>query len=48
VNDRLETGAHEVTWNGTAADGSRAAAGVYRCVMTTSGGRTSRNLVLVD
>jgi hypothetical protein len=45
---RLEAGSHSVIWSGTTQNGARAAAGVYRCVMTTSTGRMSRNMVLVD
>jgi hypothetical protein len=43
----LEAGPHSVTWDGRTSTGSRAAAGVYRYVLTTSRGRTSRSMVLI-
>lgn len=40
-------GAHGATWNGRTAAGTAAAAGVYRCQLTTSAGQTSRGMVLL-
>lgn len=41
-----EAGPHVTTWDGRAADGSSAPAGVYHAVLQTSAGRFTRNLVL--
>jgi hypothetical protein len=43
----LEAGQHVAIWNGTTAAGTVAAAGVYRCKLTTSSGQMSRNMVLI-
>jgi len=43
----LGVGPHYVTWDGRTANGTRAAAGVYRYVLTTPMGRTSRSMVLI-
>ncbi len=48
LDGRMDGGSHSVLWNGETDAGSRAAAGIYRYVMTTSGGRLSRTMVLVD
>ena len=47
LHGSLESGPHTVAWDGRTADGSLAAAGIYRSVLTTSAGRLSRNMVLV-
>ncbi|NNF07263.1 MAG: T9SS type A sorting domain-containing protein [Candidatus Eisenbacteria bacterium] len=44
---QLEAGSHSVTWDGTTANGTRAAAGVYRYVLKTSEGQVARTLVLI-
>lgn len=41
-----EAGPHVATWDGRAADGSPAPAGVYHAVLQTKAGRVTRNLVL--
>lgn len=40
-------GPHSVTWNGLMSNGTQAAAGIYRYVLETSAGRTSRSMVLL-
>jgi hypothetical protein len=43
----LESGPHQVTWDGRTTNGTSAATGVYRYVLTTPKGRTSRSMVLL-
>jgi hypothetical protein len=47
LDGQLDAGPHEVTWNGRAANGSPAAAGVYCYVLETPGGRSARSMTLV-
>ena len=47
LHQRLDSGPHFVNWNGLGDDGRPVAAGVYRYVLTTSKGRTSRSMVLL-
>ena len=42
----LGSGPHSVTWDGKSTDGSTAANGIYRYILTTTTGRTSRSMVL--
>jgi hypothetical protein len=44
---KLLPGPHAVSWNGTLQNGSPAAAGVYRYVLTTAKGSMSKGLTLV-
>lgn len=44
---RLGAGPHSVDWNGISADGSKAPAGVYHYVLTTSQGQRSRTMTLL-
>ena len=48
VHGELDSGPHFTTWNGKAANGAAVAAGIYRYVLTTSRGRVSRNMVLLQ
>ncbi len=41
-----DAGLHRATWDGRTSDGLRAPAGVYRAVLRTSSGLTSRSLVI--
>ena len=43
----LDPGTHSVTWDGTAADGTPVASGVYRYELKTDSGRTSRRMTLL-
>lgn len=47
LRDRLEAGAHDVTWNGRTDRGAMAPAGSYRYVLRTDGGTQSRSMVLL-
>jgi len=42
----LGAGPHSVTWDGKSTDGGTAANGIYRYILTTTTGRTSRSMVL--
>jgi hypothetical protein len=44
---RLEAGPHNVTWNGMTAEGTKAASGIYVCVLASETGQTSRLMVLL-
>jgi len=48
VHGELDSGPHVTTWNGKAANGAAVAAGIYRYVLTTSRGRASRSMVLLQ
>jgi hypothetical protein len=47
VRGSLSAGPHRVIWDGTTRSGAPAAAGVYRCVLDTPDGRTSRSLMRI-
>ncbi len=47
LRGQLNAGSHQVTWNGTMANGAPAAAGVYRYVLATPLGRSSRSMTLI-
>lgn len=47
VSGDLPAGRHSVIWNGTNDTGELVASGVYRYVLNTSDGRTSRSMVLL-
>jgi hypothetical protein len=44
---QLDAGSHQVTWDGKTASGASAPAGVYRYVLRTSAGQTSRSMTLL-
>jgi hypothetical protein len=46
-NGELGAGDHHVTWNGLTDSGQPAAAGQYRYVLTTSGGKVAKSMVLL-
>lgn len=43
----LDSGPHQVTWDGTTAAGRAAAPGIYRYVLKTPAGQASRSMVLL-
>ena len=47
VKGRMDTGPHDVTWDGTTADGTRVSSGVYMYVLRTSTGQISRRMLLL-
>jgi len=47
IQARVDAGAHSVTWDGRSETGAAAPSGVYRCVLRTSAGQTSRSMILV-
>jgi hypothetical protein len=47
VDGTLPSGAHATAWDGTTAQGTSAAAGIYRYVLRTPTGRTSRSMVFL-
>ena len=47
VDGILDAGRQRVTWNGTTDSGSPVASGVYRYVLESADGRSSRNMVLL-
>lgn len=47
LSGRLEAGLHHATWNGTTANGFKAASGVYLYVLRTEAGQESRRMVLL-
>jgi hypothetical protein len=47
LDGQFEAGPYAVTWNGRAANGTAAPAGVYCYVLATPGGRSARNMTLV-
>jgi hypothetical protein len=47
LQKRLGAGPHSVSWNGRMSNGDIAAAGIYRYVLETSTGRSSRSMVLL-
>ncbi|UCF78445.1 MAG: T9SS type A sorting domain-containing protein [Candidatus Eiseniibacteriota bacterium] len=47
VDERLDQGPHEMSWNGTGEYGSRVASGVYFYELKSEGMRTTRKLVIV-
>jgi hypothetical protein len=47
VDETLSPGVHVTAWDGITADGQAAAAGIYRYVLRTPTGRTSRSMVFL-
>lgn len=47
LQKQLGAGPHSVSWNGRTSNGDVAAAGIYRYVLETSTGRSSRSMVLL-
>lgn len=48
VDRTLPAGAHEVTWDGRTAGGTRAPSGVYLVVLEAGGVRLTRQAVLLE
>ena len=47
LHAHLAAGSHSVSWDGRNSSGAAAAGGIYRCVLRTSTGTVSRNMVRV-
>jgi hypothetical protein len=47
VEGRFTPGPHGISWDGRTAEGKAAAAGVYRYVLRTPSGQTSRSMMLL-
>jgi hypothetical protein len=43
----VRSGTHRLTWDGRTEEGTPAASGIYRCVLRTSDGKVSRNMMLL-
>jgi len=47
VNRVQDPGRHEIVWNGTDADGSPVASGIYFCDLSYGGERETRKMTLL-